>query len=162
METQNYLLPNQFKKIGWALFTLTALFTVYYFLCDQEPAMFDLKAFAFLRDDMFMGEGERSYFTVINDNIANEIIGVFGILSCLFIAFSKEKHEDEFVEKIRLDSLLWATYWNYIILLFSILFIYGFPFFWVLVFNMYTILAVFIIRFNWMNYKFKKSMSNEK
>lgn len=162
MDTQNYLLPNQFKKIGWVLFTFTALFTVYYFMCDQEPALFDLKVFAFYRDDIFMGQGERSYFTFINNNIANEIIGVFGILSCLFIAFSKEKYEDEFVAKIRLDSLLWATYWNYVILIFTILFIYDMAFFWVLVFNMYTTLVVFIIRFNWVNYKFKKSISNEK
>jgi len=160
METQNYLLPNQFKKIGWILFIFTTLFTIYYLCCDQEPALFNLKAFAFLTDDFFTNS-TRTYFTVINDNIGNEIIGVFGILACLFIAFSKEKYEDEFVAKIRLDSLLWATYLNYIILLFAIIFIYGLPFFWVLIFNMYTILIVFIIRFNWMNYKLKKSTSNE-
>jgi len=161
MKTKNYLLPNQFKKMGWGLFILTTLFAIYYLCYDQEPAMFDLKAFALFRGDLFLGPGERSYFTFIDDNIGNEIIGVFGIIACLFIAFSKETYEDELVAKIRLDSLLWATYCNYIILLFTVIFIYGLPFFWVLVFNMYTTLVVFIIRFNWMNYKFKKSMSNE-
>ncbi|WP_052592913.1 hypothetical protein [Aureispira sp. CCB-QB1] len=160
METQNYLLPNQFKKVGWFLFTLTSLFTIYYFSQDQEPHFLNLKVFAFVTDEI-MGNG-MSYFTIINDNIGNEIIGFFGILGCLFIAFSKEKCEDELVAKVRLDSLLWATYINYFILMGAILFIYSMPFFWILVFNMYTTLIVFIIRFNWMSYNLKKSISDEK
>ena len=54
------------------------------------------------------------------------------------------------VSKIRLESLVWATYVNYACLLFCILFIYGLPFFNIMVYNMFTLLLIFIIRFHWM------------
>jgi hypothetical protein len=43
----------------------------------------------------------------------------------------------------------------------TILFIYDLIFFWVLVFNMFTVLIFFIFRFNWMLYKSKKQIRDE-
>ena len=77
------------------------------------------------------------------------------------VAFSKEKQEDELIAKIRLDSLVWATYVNYAVLMFSMLFIYGMSFLWVMIFNMFTILLFFIFRFNWQVKKLNKTMSYE-
>lgn len=155
----NYLLPNSLKKIGLVLFVVTVLLLLYSLMHDWEPPIFNCKVFAIFNDFPFSNQPH--YFSMIDDNIANELIGVLGILSLIFLAFSKEKQEDEFIAKIRLDSLLWATYANYAILLISIIFIYGMPFFWVLVFNMYTILIVFIIRFHWMSYQSKNNFNEE-
>ena len=79
----------------------------------------------------------------------------------MFIAFSKEKNEDEFINKIRLDSLVWATYVNYIVLIISTIFVYEFTYLWVMIINMLTTLIFFIIRFNWQLIKLKKAMSHE-
>jgi len=84
------------------------------------------------------------------------------IISLFFIAFSKEKNEDEFIAKIRLESLLWATYINYAVLIIAILFVYGGSAFWVLVYNIFTILLFFIIRFNWVIRKSRKLAKDEK
>jgi Ca2+-dependent lipid-binding protein len=70
------------------------------------------------------------------------------ILGLAFVAFSRERSEDEFIARIRLESLLRATYLNYGILLLTIVFMYGSAFFMVLVFNMFTILVFFIVHFN--------------
>ncbi|MBQ0739534.1 hypothetical protein J9332_35040, partial [Aquimarina celericrescens] len=86
----------------------------------------------------------------------DEFVELLLIIGGLCIAFSKHKNEDEFISKLRLDSLLWATYINYGVLIFSILFIYWLSFFYVLVANMITILLLFIIRFYWVLAKSSK------
>ncbi|MGB3922738.1 MAG: hypothetical protein WBL00_02275, partial [Bacteroidales bacterium] len=95
------------------------------------------------------------------NNVLDEISSILLIIGALLIAFSKEKTEDEFISKIRLESLVWATYINYAILIFAIIFIYDMTFLWVLVFNMFTLLVFFLIRFNWALYKSKNQISNE-
>ena len=98
--------------------------------------------------------------TPIN-NVLNEICGVLIILSGLLVAFSKEKEEDELISMIRLESLVWATYWNYAILLLGFVLVYDMAFLTVMVFNMFTILILFIIKFNWALHKLKKSLLYE-
>ena len=67
--------------------------------------------------------------------------------------YTKEKIEDEFIFKLRNDSLVWAIILNYVVLLLTVIFIYEGNFFTVLVYNMFTPLIFFIIRFNFLKYK---------
>ena len=78
------------------------------------------------------------------------------------VSFSKEKREDEFIANLRLSSLLWSVWVNYILLLIAFLFIWNFDFLSVMVYNMFTILIIFIIRFNYLLYRSSKSMSDDK
>ena len=146
----NYLLPQRFKKIGWVLFVPAIILAIYYFIVEPEPEFLNFKVFGFIETEIM---GKTQYFSLITNNLLDEIIGSLLIISSVFIALSKQKNEDEFIAKIRLESLVWATYINYAILLVAILFVYGFAFFWIIVFNMFTILLFFIIRFNWVLYK---------
>ena len=66
----------------------------------------------------------------------------------LFIAFAKEKHEDEFINKLRLESLQWALLFNYALLLVATWLVHGFGYIDVMMYNMLTILLFFIIRFH--------------
>lgn len=92
---------------------------------------------------------------MLDNNILNEILGIIMIISSVLVAFSKEVNEDEYISKIRLESLVWAVYLNYAILLLAFVFVYGMSFLWVMIFNMFTILIFFIIRFNWQIRKLK-------
>ena len=65
----------------------------------------------------------------------------------LFIAFSKEKIEDERVAQIRLDSLHFAVYLNYAVLAIQVIFVHGTAFLDVMVYNMFSVLLLFIIRY---------------
>lgn len=102
-----------------------------------------------------------NFFTIIEDNVLNEILGVLLLVSSVFVAFSKEKNEDELISKIRLESLVWATYFNYGLLLISLVCFYGYAFFFVMIFNMFTLLLFFIIRFNLEVRKLNKSTADE-
>lgn len=126
----NYLFPNIYKAIGWLVLIPSAIFGLIVLFTDYEPAFFDAPVL--------------------------EIISTLVIIGLLFVAFSKEKHEDEYISKIRLESLVWAVYFNYGVLLFFFWFTYELTFFYVMVFNMFTVLLFFIIRFNWLVYKLKK------
>jgi len=154
----NYLLPNRFKKVGWALFVPGFIFGIIYLIMNPEPKWLNIKVFAFISDNHF---SPTYFFKVIDENVFNEISSLLLIFGAAFIAFSKEKKEDEFISKIRLESLLWATYLNYAVLILATLFIFGTSFLYVLFFNMFTILIFFIIRFKWVLYKSKKSFKNE-
>jgi hypothetical protein len=154
----NYLLPNEFKRIGWFLFIPGILLGMVYLIIQPDIDFLNVTVFSIAENDLFE---ERKNFTLTKNNILDEISGLLIIVGALFIAFSKEKSEDEFISKIRLDSLVWATYVNYTILIFTIIFLYEMAFLWVMIFNMFTLLIFFIIRYNWALYNFKKQIGDE-
>jgi len=154
----NYLLPNHFKKIGWILFIPGIILGVFYLFDEIYFNFLDLKILSIASQHL---AGTTELFSITKNNFTDELIGLLLIMGSLLIAFSKEKSEDEFISKIRLESLVWATYFNYAILIITIIFIFDTLFFWVLVFNMFTILIFFIIRFNWALYKTKNQLKDE-
>ena len=142
----NYLFPHKWRKFGWIVFIPSVVFGLITVITEYEPGFLDMRVPGIFIDEI-LGKSRVIGFTT--NNILNELLGAMVIISGLLVAFSKEKNEDELISKIRLESLVWATYVNYGILLLSIIFVYGLSFFWVMVFNMFTILLFFIIRFNW-------------
>jgi hypothetical protein len=154
----NYLFPNKYKKIGWLIFIPTAIIGLITLILEYEPDFLDFKVPAIFIDEIF---GNKYLIGMVENNILNEVLGVLVIISSLLVAFSKEKSEDEYISKIRLESLVWAVYVNYGILLISFIFIFDLSFLWVMIFNIFTVLLFFIIRFNWQISKLKKSASYE-
>lgn len=139
------LLPNKFKTPGWIMLIPTTLFGLYIIFSDFEFDFLDARVFAFFSDEIL---GDSVTMGFIHTNLTYTITGIIFIISAFFVAFSREKTEDEFIARIRLESLLWATYINYAILLFCFLFFYDFGFLYVMIINMFTILVIFIIRFS--------------
>ena len=128
-----------------------------------EPDIFkdiEIKSKVFaIAETAFMGDNV--YFGIIDTNILDELLMATVIISGLVFAFSKEKIEDEMTSKIRLESLAWATYANYLIFLFCVLFIYGMVFLNIIMFAFFTHLLFFILRFNWEIYKFNRTTNEE-
>lgn len=153
-----YLFSNKYKNMGWMILIPAVVIGLYSILTNYEPEFLDFELLAIINTP-FMGETQ--YFDWIKNNILNEIVGILTILGLILIAFSKEKKEDEFITKIRLESLVWAVYVNYIILALSFLFIFEFTFLWVMLLNMFTILIFFIIRFYWQLNKLKRISRDE-
>jgi len=154
----NYLFPNRFKKIGWLLFIPGIILGTVYLIYNSDITLFNINVFALAEEALL---SEAHFFSVLQNNVLDEISSLLVIIGALLIAFSKEKSEDEFISKIRLESLVWATYINYAILVLAIIFVYNMTFLWVLVFNMFTLLVFFLIRFNWALYKSKNQLSDE-
>ena len=154
----SYLFPNKFKNIGWFIFIPSALIGCITFIFEYEPSALDFNVFAIFIEELL---GDTYFSGFVKNNILNEIFGILTILSSILVAFSKEKLEDEYISKIRLESLVWAVYLNYAILLVGFLFIFDLAFLWVMIFNMFTILLFFIIRFNWQISKLQKAIRYE-
>lgn len=156
-----YLFPHQFKRIGLVIFIFSIIVGIAGFFFDFTNAdwlnwkMFIVYDGGFISDPVKVLQWE----TI---NIYNTVIGILIIIGAVLVGFSKEKNEDEFIAKLRLESLLWAVYINYGLLLLCFLFIYGLTFLSVMVFNMFTVLIFFLIRFNILLYRNSKSAANEK
>ena len=155
----NFLFPSKFKRIGWFTLIPSAIIGLLILIYEYEPSFLDFNVPAIFVDELF--SVNKKTFRMVTNNILNEILGVLIIISTFLVAFSKEKSEDEYISKIRFESLAWAVYFNYSILILTLLFIYDFAFLWVMVFNMFTVLLFFIVRFNWQISKLKKSASYE-
>jgi peptidoglycan/LPS O-acetylase OafA/YrhL len=132
------LLPNKFKKVGLLLLLpsfILGIFNLYYefefgFLTIENTAKGD-----------FGGD----------INLTDELALTGTILGLLFIAFAREKQEDEYIESIRLKSLQWAVLVNYFLLLIATWLVHGghgFTFIDVMIYNMLTVLIIFIVRFH--------------
>ena len=156
----NFLFPNKFKRIGWLTLIPSVIIGLLTLIYEYEPSFLDFNVPAIFADELLVSVNRKT-FRMVTNNILNEILGVLIIISTFLVAFSKEKSEDEYISKIRFESLAWAVYFNYAILILTLLFIYDFAFLWVMVFNMFTVLLFFIVRFNWQISKLKKSASYE-
>jgi hypothetical protein len=113
----------------------------------------------------FFNEGvlnDAESFKVIYTNVTPTIVGILFLVGALLVSFSREEREDEFIAKLRQSSLLWAVLLNYVLLIICFAFVYGFSFLNVMIYNMFTVLVLFIIRFNYILYRSSKDMPNEK
>tara|TARA_B110000037_G_scaffold32158_1_gene38683 strand:- start:36968 stop:37444 length:477 start_codon:yes stop_codon:yes gene_type:complete len=153
-----YLFPFRYKKIGWILVLIGLGFGVVYMLNEFEGLNWTINLFALLNDDLI---GDGTNFSWVKNNVFNELTATLVIIVGLLVAFSKSKFEDEYISGIRMESLIWITYVNYGVLLFTILFVFGMSFFDVMIYNMFTILIFFVLRFHFILYKAKRHLSHE-
>ena len=102
-----------------------------------------------------------NYFTFVENGILDEFILISIIVGALLVGFSKTKNEDEYISKIRYESLVWATYFNFTLIILSTVFVYGFQYFNILLANVFAMLLFFIIRFHYMIYKLNKSENDD-
>jgi hypothetical protein len=156
---KNLLLPNKYKRIGWFIFLPAVILGIVILITGVEKIPLNGWGFA-LVDDGFAGKSR--FFCFIHTNMCNTVVGIFFIVGGLLVGFSKEKNEDEFIASLRQTSLLWALLVNYSLLLFCFAFVYGTPFVNVMIYNMFTVLIIFIVRFNFVLYRTSKSIPNEK
>ncbi len=156
---QKLLFPPKYKKIGWWILIPATILGVLLLVTQAQPGWMEWNVFAIM-DEQIMGE--TTIFGIIKTNISVTLVGIIFIVGALFVGFSKEKNEDEFIAQTRLYALLWAVFVNYILLIIAFLFIYGLSFFSVMLYNMFTVLILFIIRFNYMLYKNSKTFAGDK
>ncbi len=151
--TAKYLFPYGFKSLGWILFLTGIVLGGLFLFWNFEPGFLNVKVFAIAEDEVFKSP---KYFKVTETNLIDELAAIFTIVGGLLIAFSQEKIEDEFIRKIRLESLVWAFFANYIILLLATFFVYGGIFLLVSWINLASPLIFFIAKFHYELLKLKR------
>ena len=147
-----FLFPHRYKLIGWVIAVpciILGLFVLFNdfsfdFLTIQLPFKYYFSDTFTLGNSKINGTDE-----VTALNFTDEIATIGSVIGMLMIAFSKVKIEDEYVSKIRLESLQWAIYFNFVLLILTTIFVHGMAYFQVIIFNMFTPLVFFIIRFHY-------------
>ncbi len=156
----NLLLSNKYKMVGWIIFFASLILGLYLLIFGFEPDWLNSKMPSIFTSNLFFEN--RKFFSIISVNLTNTIIGVMFIVGCLLVGFTKEKNEDEFIAKIRQSALLWAVLVNYLLLIIAFIFIYDIAFISVMIYNMFTVLLLFIFRFKYVLFKNSKLATYEK
>lgn len=154
------LLPNRYKQLGFILFTPIFLIGLYMMITGFEFSWLNAKVFSLLPQFSLGTKDANS--RIFQVNLSKTIVGVLFIIVCLLIAFSKEKNEDEYIAKLRQNALLWAVLINYILLIIAFVLIYDVGFMNVMIYNMFTVLLLFIFRFHYLLHRSKKLSADEK
>ncbi|MEG2070380.1 MAG: hypothetical protein RR034_03290 [Bacteroidales bacterium] len=161
MKTQ-ILFPYKCKKIGWFIF-IPAIIIGMLTLCLTNFPEVSLKQ---LYQILFPNATTEnclfsSQFGFGSGDIIETFIGILILVGGTLVGFSKNRQEDEFIEKLRFESLVLAIYVNNIILILCLIFIWGLNFLSVMLYNMFTILIFFIVCFYIKLYLNKKSLKND-
>lgn len=151
-----FLIPNKFRIIGYVLIIVGIALSVLRFQIGIKPDFLDAKVFA-----IYSSYIESNYFIFITNNIFEEICGIIILLGFFFVAFSKEKDENESVAEIRLLSLYYSFCLNLFFLLVAQLFTFGFGFVKMLIYNMYSVMFIFIFLFQYNLFRYRKGLKQK-
>lgn len=143
----SFLFPNSYKKVGWFLLIPGVILGLLVLFQGFEIAFLDAQVFTLFKEPVYFGDQNPGKHLVTN-NLTNELAALIFLAGAILVGFSKEKQEDEYIAKIRLESLVWATYLNYGFLTIGLLFVYETQFLTFMALNMFTLLIFFIIRFH--------------
>lgn len=150
---KNYLFSHQFRVIGWVLAIVSiAVFVAY-------PIWFPdwhIELPALYYDFPLLDDKDTSGFFVMAEASVFSLAAPVLTIGLLFIGFSKEKVEDEFVHYVRSQSLIWATYVTAALFILATLLIYGIPYIYVPYLLFFVFLILFIIKFRIALYKANK------
>lgn len=145
-----FLFPHRFKLIGWIIAIPALILGGFVLFHDFSFDFLTFKLpFKYYFSDTFVQGSSKVHFDdeVSVLNFTDEIAAIGSIIGLILVAFSKVKIEDEYVTITRLESLQWAIYFNFGLLILATLLVHGMAYFQVIIFNMFTPLVFFIVRF---------------
>jgi hypothetical protein len=154
METK-LLLPNFYKRIGWIVFVPCLILTVLALLeVFESTSFFGPKHILYKWTAISVPQNDSlsAFFDGPSPDFAGEILMTLTAIGFFFIAFSKEKIDDEWIMKVRLESLLWGFCAHILGFLLATWLSYNLGFYMVLSWNMLVAPLVFLARFHWVVY----------
>ncbi len=157
------LFPQGYRRIGVGLIILALLLWTVEMFLGGLSFLENIKVLALYDSGVPFDQSREgnNFIQIIEDDFRYEVICVVLLLGLLFFGFSKRKSEDELIQKIRLESLLWATYVHFFLFILLTLFTFGLFYLNILVFSVFMILLIYIIRFEYKMFQLKKSFNEE-
>jgi len=137
-----YLFPSWTRWLGLALFLVHLpvmhIWDIYHLHSYDDGQLFNLPHLFFIATVVLM------------------VLGLF------LIAFSREKIEDEQIYQLRLSSLRWAIFANYLLLIIALIFTNSKADYKdMLRLNLWVPLMLFIIIFRWKMFRLNRSLKEE-
>lgn len=148
---QRHLLPETFRTIGLIL-TIAGAVSVYLrFGLGYKPDFLTIPVFA-----VYSSIFEAKYFEVVGNNVGEEIGLLLLLIGLFFQAFSRLRVENERTREIRYISFIYSIYLNSVLLLLSILFLFGWGFMAVMAINLFSFLIFYNLIFRYLVFNEKK------
>jgi hypothetical protein len=147
MKIRSYLLPSALRLPGIVMTIAGVLLLVAKYQFNYKPEFLNLKVFA-----VYTYVIKSQSFTMITNQMAEEIGGIFLLCGLFVTAFSRERVESDNVDAIRLKAFLLTAYFNLIFLICSVLFFFGFGFVGALVLFAVAWLIFYLLIFRYLLY----------
>ena len=159
---RTFLFPACFRKIGWIITIVTLLYLVIglIFFADDFDFKFKMPAIVAL-GEILNFNADNIYFVLTETSFMTTLFPVLMIIGFVFIAFSKEKNEDEYVSIIREKALVWSVLVTSMVLILAILLIYGLTALYVFWFDFLFFLLMFVIKFRIDIFRFNRSTKKD-
>lgn len=153
-----FLLPYRYKKSGWAMLIPSLLAGIVYILISNDfPIDSTIRIFGYFGEEFMNSNPSGTGFRIDKIELLPNLISILFVVGGMLVVFSKEKKEDEFIHQIRLNALQFSVFINYILLLVSFFTIHGLAFLHVMMYNMFTVILIYLLRFHYL--LFKNSMT---
>ncbi|MCX6241931.1 MAG: hypothetical protein NTX43_09025 [Bacteroidetes bacterium] len=142
MVKSKILLPRYFRYIGIFLTMAGIVMSVIRFGYGIKPDFLEVKVFV-----VYAAYLQTSEFRFITNNISEEICGITLLLGLSFLAFSRFKTETEELWVLRTKAFMYSFYSLTILMIFCLVFIYGWGFLIVMTANIILYLLIYNIWF---------------
>ena len=139
------LFPHQYRLLGWIILMPALVLGLAGLYGEFTVSWLNLKGPPF--SGLVGGN---------TNNLTDELATIGVIAGLLLIAFTRERIEDEMISVLRLEALQWGIFAHYLILIVTVITVYGLPFFTVMIYNLFTVLVIFILRFRWLLYRHRR------
>lgn len=148
--TKIYLLPHYLQKVG-GLFLIIGLLALYLrFVVGIKPAWLEIKVFAF-----YSAIFDSKYFSIVGNNISEEIGLLFTGSGLFLLTLAKEKVENSQVWKLRVQAFIYSFYTNAVIFIFFVIFIYGWGFMAYMGANLFIPMITYNVIFRFLMHKLR-------
>lgn len=145
------LFPNSIRPIAWLLLLPATALGLVHMYNDFSWSLLDF-------NHSWVAKIYGQDFLAGNLNFTDELAALGILLGLLLLNFSAEKREDEWSASLRLRALSWAVWVHYLVLIVAIIVVHGSDFFTVMVYNMFTLLVLFGLRFRFLLWKAAKQI----
>ena len=164
MRASKLLLPYGFKRAGWWILAVGLVLALFYVIIPESVFPEDYLPRSWNDFCRLFGKAPLPRSTEFifggfdaESDLVLTLTGVLLLVGGVFVGFSRNRDEDEDIAHVRYESLIIALYANSIVLLASLFFVWGLGFLYVMLYNMFTSLYIFIVFFYvrlWFNKRF--------
>ncbi|MGI4871313.1 MAG: hypothetical protein ACRYFX_09055 [Janthinobacterium lividum] len=151
----SYLFPHRFKWFGWVLLVAAGTLGIL-----ETGSLFKLPPLVQWLPSLLNDSSSKAFSPSPRENY--DLYAVLFIVGGLLAACSRERHEDEYISKIRLEALLWTMYVYSGLLALAFLLVSGGWFIPVLELAMFAPILLFALRFQWVLRLTSRTLPDEK
>lgn len=100
-------------------------------------------------------------FKMVETDFSSTILPIVALIAFNFVAFSKEKDEDEYIGKLREGSFVFSVFVSSVLFVMSTLLIFSLDYLWVVYLDYFVFLLIFALKFQFGLFKFRKENKDE-